>query len=249
MMASSGMNGDFQDRVALVTGGTGALGGSITLDLLLSGARVVTTYVIEAEWRSLSGRAGASRERLTGMRVDLTQAAEVEAAVRAVREMHGRIDFLLAIAGGFAAGSVAETPEDVWDLMLGLNLRSLVSALRAVVPVMLAEDFGRIVTVSSGAILEGLGGPGAGIVAYAASKAAVRQLTEILAEEVKGHNIRVHCLLPGTMDTEANRRAMPTADPSKWVKTEEVAGVVHRLLAEVAPSPVLVPILHRNAGS
>ena len=208
MMASEGMSADFQDRVALVTGGTGALGGSITLDLLLSGARVVTTYVIEAEWRSLSGR-----------------------------------------AGGFAAGSVAETPEDVWDLMLGLNLRSLVSALRAVVPVMLAEDFGRIVTVSSGAILEGLGGPGAGIVAYAASKAAVRQLTEILAEEVKGHNIRVHCLLPGTMDTEANRRAMPTADPSKWVKTEEVAGVVHRLLAEVAPSPVLVPILHRNAGS
>ena len=111
MMASEGMNGDFQDRVALVTGGTGALGGSITLDLLLSGARVVTTYVIEAEWRSLSGRAGASRERLTGMRVDLTQAAEVEAAVRAVREMHGRIDFLLAIAGGFAAGSVAETAE------------------------------------------------------------------------------------------------------------------------------------------
>ena len=246
MMASEGMNGDFQDRVALVTGGTGALGGSITRDLLLSGARVVTTYVIEAEWRSLSGRAGASRERLTGMRVDLTQAAEVEAAVRAVREMHGRIDFLLAIAGGFAAGSVAETPEDVWDLMLGLNLRSLVSALRAVVPVMLAEDFGRIVTVSSGAILEGLG---AGIAAYAVSKGAVRQLTEILAEEVKGHNIRVHCLLPGTMDTEANRRAMPTADPSKWVKTEEVAGVVHRLLAEVAPSPVLVPILHRNAGS
>jgi NAD(P)-dependent dehydrogenase (short-subunit alcohol dehydrogenase family) len=246
MMASQGMNTDFQDRVALVTGGTGALGGAVTLDLLSSGARVVTTYVIETEWQSLSERAGASRERITGLRVDLTRAGEVEAAVRSVLQTHARIDFLLAIAGGFAAGSVAETPEGVWDAMLGLNLRSLISALRAIVPVMLAQNFGRIVTVSSGAIL---GGPGAGIAAYAVSKGAVRQLSEILAEEVKGHDIRVHSLLPGTMDTEANRRAMPQADPSKWVKTEEVAAVVHRLLSASAPSPVLVPILHPGAGS
>jgi NAD(P)-dependent dehydrogenase (short-subunit alcohol dehydrogenase family) len=229
-----------------VTGGTGALGGAISLDLASSGARVVTTHVIEAEWLKLSERAGDSRERLTGLRVDLTRPEEVEAAVRSVRQRYGRIDFLLAIAGGFAAGSIAGTPEAVWDAMLGLNLRSLVSALRAVVPIMLAQDFGRIVTVSSGAILDG---PGAGMAAYAVSKGAVRQLSEILAEEVKGHNIRVHCLLPGTMDTEANRRAMPTADPSKWVKTEEVAGVVHRLLAASEPSPVLVPVLHREAGS
>jgi NAD(P)-dependent dehydrogenase (short-subunit alcohol dehydrogenase family) len=232
--------------VALVTGGTGALGGAITLDLVSSGARVVTTHVTEAEWLKLSARAGDSRERLTGLRVDLTRPDEVEAAVRSVRQRYGRIDFLLAIAGGFAAGSIAATPESVWDAMLGLNLRSLVSALRAVVPVMLAQNFGRIVTVSSGAILDS---PGAGMAAYAVSKGAVRQLSEILAEEVKGHNIRVHCLLPGTMDTEANRRAMPAADPSKWVKTEAVAGVVHRLLGDGEPSPVLVPILHGDAGS
>ena len=229
-----------------MTGGTGALGGAITLDLVSSGARVVTTYVVEAEWRSLSERAGASRERLTGMRVDLTRAGEVEAAVRSVLQMHGRIDFLLAIAGGFAAGPVAETPESVWDAMLGLNLRSLVSTLRAVVPGMLARNSGRIVTVSSGAILDG---PGAGIAAYAVSKGAVRQLSEALAEEIKGHNVRVHCLLPGTMDTEANRRAMPKADPSKWVKTGQVAAVVHCLLAGDAPSPLLVPILRPGAPS
>lgn len=240
------MSTDFQDRIALVTGGTGALGGALSLDLVASGARVVTTYVVEAEWRDLSKRAGASRERLTGMRVDLTRPGEVEAAVRSVLQMHRRIDFLLAIAGGFAAGSVADTPESVWDEMLGLNLRSLVSALRAALPGMLARNSGRILTVSSGAILDG---PGAGIAAYAVSKGAVRQLSEILAEEVKGHNVRVHCLLPGTMDTEANRRAMPKADPSKWVKTGQVAGVVHRLLADDALSPVLVPILQPGSAS
>ena len=240
------MSADFHDRVALVTGGTGALGAAISLDLLGSGARVVTTYVVEAEWRSLSERAGDSRERLTGMRVDLTRAAEVEAAVRSVQQMHGRIDFLLAIAGGFAAGSVADTPDSVWETMINLNLKSAVSALRAVLPLMLARNFGRIVTVSSGAIVDS---PGAGIAAYAVTKGAVRQLSQILAEEVEGHNIRVHSLLPGTMDTEANRRSMPKADPSKWVKTEEVAALVHRLLAQDAPSPVLVPIFHPGAGS
>ena len=240
------MNADFQDRVALVTGGTGALGGAITLDLLSSGAHVLVTYVIEAEWQDLTARAGASRARLTGLRVDLTRTAEVEAAVQKLRQSRGRLDFLLAIAGGFAAGKIVETPESAWDLMLTLNLRALVSVLRLVVPVMLDQNFGRIVTVSSGAILDG---PGAGIAAYAVSKGAVRQVSEILAEEVKGHNIRVHCLLPGTMDTAANRRAMPEADPSKWVKTGEVARVVHRLLGDGPPSPVLVPILHPGAGS
>ena len=99
-------------------------------------------------------------------------------------------------------------------------------------------------TVSSGALLNG---PGAGIAAYAVSKAAVRHLSEILAEEVKGYNIRIYCLMPGTMDTEANRRAMPDADPSQWVKTEQVARVVHGLLADAADSPLVVPVVQPDA--
>jgi NAD(P)-dependent dehydrogenase (short-subunit alcohol dehydrogenase family) len=86
-------------------------------------------------------------------------------------------------------------------------------------------------------------GPGAGIAAYAVSKAAVRHLSEVLAEEVKGHNIRVHCLLPGTMDTESNRRSMPNANFSQWVTTTEVARLVHHLLLDEADAPLVVPIL------
>jgi NAD(P)-dependent dehydrogenase (short-subunit alcohol dehydrogenase family) len=107
---------------------------------------------------------------------------------------------------------------------------------------MIRQNFGRIVTVSSGSILRG---GGAGIAAYAVSKGAVRQLSEILADELKNYDIRVHSIMPGTMDTEANRRAMPEADFSKWVKTEDVARVIHFLLSDDARAvrSVVVPVL------
>lgn len=231
---------DFQNRVALVTGGTGALGSAVVLDLLQSSARVAVTYIVEQEWQALLARAAAWRESLEGQRVDLTRSSEVEAWLRSVQKIHGRVDFLLAIAGGFAAGKVDETSDEVWDLMLKLNLRSLISVLRPVLPIMMQQNFGRIVTVSSGAILEA---PGAGIAAYAVSKAAVRQLSEVVSEEVKACDIRVHCLMPGTMDTEANRRAMPDADRSRWVPTGEVAWAIHQLLLDEARTPVVVPVV------
>ncbi len=232
----------FENRVAIVTGGTGALGRGITLDLLASGARVAVTYRSAEELTALARDAGANAERLFGMQVDLTRAGDVEASVRDLSARWGRIDFLVAVAGGFAAGKSFETDEKTWDHMFNLNCRSLVKCLRAVVPVMIQQNFGRIVTLSSGAILRG---GGAGIAAYAVSKGAVQQLSEILADELKNYDIHVHCLLPGTMDTPANRRSMPNADFSKWVKTEDVARVIHFLLSDDARAirSVVVPVL------
>jgi len=220
---------EFEQRVALVTGGTGALGSSVTLDLLRSGARVVVTYRSEKEWAALEAQAGERYERLSGAQVDLTQASEVEGLVADVLAKWRRIDYFVAVAGGFAAGKSFETDDKTWDHMLNLNLRSLIFCLRSVVPVMIAQNFGRIVTVSSGSILRG---GGAGIAAYAVSKGAVRQLSEILADELKAYDIHIHCILPGTMDTGANRLAMPKADFSKWVRTEDVARLAHFLLSD-----------------
>jgi NAD(P)-dependent dehydrogenase (short-subunit alcohol dehydrogenase family) len=233
---------EFKNRTALVTGGTGALGSSVTLDLLAAGARVAVPYRSEKEWEALRRRAGKSSESLLGVRTDLTRADEVERCVAQVAERWHRVDFLVAVAGGFAAGKSYETEERTWDQMLNLNLRTLAHCLRAVVPRMVEQNFGRIVTVSSGAILRG---GGAGIAAYAVSKGAVRQLSEILADEVQNYDIRVHCVMPGTMDTDANRRAMPKADFAKWVKTEDVARVIHFLLSDAARAvrSVAVPVL------
>ena len=233
---------DFDNRGAIVTGGTGALGSAVTLDLLRAGARVAVTYRSEGEWVELEGLAAEHRDRLVGAKVDLTKAGEVGAFVAEIAGRWERVDFLVCIAGGFAAGKSYETDEQTWDKMFNLNLRTVVLCLRTVVPLLIRQNFGRIVTVSSGAILRG---GGAGIAAYAVSKGAVRQLTEILADELKGFNIRSHSIMPGTMDTEANRRSMPQADFSKWVKTEEVARVIHWLLSDDARAvrSVVVPVL------
>ena len=233
---------DFQNRVAIVTGGTGALGSSVALDLLASGACVAVTYRKDEEWARFEGLAKGHHGVLAGIKTDLLAASEVERLVASVLSRWSRIDFLVAVAGGFAAGKSYETDEKTWDQMFNLNLRSVYLCLRAVVPVMLRQNFGRIVTISSGAILRG---GGAGIAAYALSKGAVRQLTEILADELKDHDIRAHCVIPGTMDTEANRRAMPKADFSKWVKTEDVARAIHFLLSDSARSlrHVVLPVL------
>jgi NAD(P)-dependent dehydrogenase (short-subunit alcohol dehydrogenase family) len=233
---------EFEGRVAIVTGGSGALGSAVTLDLLGGGARVAVPYTADEHWVALQNRAGAARERLRGAKVDLKKAVGVEHFVAAVLEQWGRVDFLLCMAGGFAAGKIHETSEESWDRMFDLNLRTVFLALRAAVPAMIKQNFGRIVTISSGAILNG---GGAGIGAYAVSKGAVRQLTEIVADDLKGYAIHAHCILPGTMDTDANRRAMPGADCSQWVKTEDVARIIHFLLSDDsrAVRSVIVPVL------
>lgn len=231
-----------QDRTAIVTGGTVALGSAVTLDLLAAGARVAVTYVSQEEWSDLRARAADSGDKLRGAKVDLVQPSAVEGFVRELAADWGRVDFLVAVAGGFAAGRSYEADDQAWEHMFNLNLRSVVNCLRAVVPLMIRQNYGRIVTISSGAILRG---GGAGIAPYAISKGAVRQLSELLADEVKAYDIHVHCLMPGTMDTPANRRSMPHADFSKWVKTEDVARVIRFLLSDDARAvrSVAVPVL------
>jgi len=233
---------DFRDRVAVITGGTGALGCAVALDLLRSGATVAVPYREQEGWESLRAVAGEHAGRLTGGPVDLTDSAGVDRFITGVLERAKRLDFLVCVAGGFAAGRSFETDDRVWEHMLDLNLKSIVRTLRPVVPVMVRQNFGRIVTVSSGAILKG---GGAGMAAYAVSKGAVTQLTEILAQELDGYDIRAHSVMPGTLDTEANRKAMPHADFAKWVKTEDVARVIHFLLSDQsrAVRSVAVPVL------
>lgn len=233
---------DFDGRIAIVTGGTGALGRAVVLDLLQSGARVAVPYLQEGAWKALRAEAGDQAGRLTGGRVDLTDSSQAERFVQDVAAESDRLDFLVCLAGGFAVGKSFESDERAWDRMLDLNLRSVFLLLPAVIPSMMSRNFGRIVTVSSGVIL---GGGGAGVAAYAVTKGAVKQLTEILAKELEGYEIRAHCVMPGTMDTEANRRAMPKADPAGWVKTQDVARVIHFLLGDQARAvrSAMVPVL------
>jgi NAD(P)-dependent dehydrogenase (short-subunit alcohol dehydrogenase family) len=144
-------------------------------------------------------------------------------------EHFGRVDIVVHTVGGFAGGtSLAETDDATFQRMLDLNLNSVFNLLRAVLPAMRKTGGGRIVAIGSRAAVE----PGVGIGAYSASKAAMVALMRTVALENKGAGITANVILPGTMDTPANRASIPNADFSKWVQPANVAALVTWLVSD-----------------
>jgi NAD(P)-dependent dehydrogenase (short-subunit alcohol dehydrogenase family) len=218
-------------RVAVVTGGTGALGQTITTDLLEAGGTVAIPYAVPDELRGLESRlAPGLRARLLALPTDVTREDAMGKFVQAVRDRLGRVDGLVNAVGGFAGGDLLSTSLAEWERMMALNLTSTVIACRAVLPLMIAGGGGRVVNIASRAVLA----PQGGFIAYTVSKAGVITLTQALSQEAKKHRITVNAVLPSTMDTPGNRRAMPDADRSEWVRPEDVAHVVSFLLSERA---------------
>lgn len=222
---------DFAGGVVFVAGGTGALGRAVSLAFLEAGASVAVTFRRPAELEGLRAEAGARGSRLFGEAVDVTDEVAVARFLGEVRERHGRLDVLVNCVGGYAGGAMLwEADAKVFDDMLSLNLRPGWVLARAAVPLMLAAGRGAIVNVASRAALA----HGAGEAAYAASKAAALALFDSLAAELKGTGVRANSVLPSLIDTEANRKAMPKADFSKWPKPEEIARVILFLCGDEA---------------
>jgi NAD(P)-dependent dehydrogenase (short-subunit alcohol dehydrogenase family) len=218
-------------RVAVVTGGTGALGQAITLRFLADGAVVTVPYAVEAERERLAKRVAAGdRTRLALERVDVTDLAAMTRFVEGVVSGRGKVDILVAGVGGFTGGSLLETDRATWDRMLDLNLTSAFSAAKAVLPTMVRAGYGRVVVVASRAVVT----PAAGFIAYTVAKAGVIAFTQALAQETRDHGITVNAVLPSTMDTDANRAAMPDGDRKGWVPVEAVADGIAVLAREAS---------------
>lgn len=222
-------------RTSLVTGGTGGLGQDVVLRLLARGDRVVVPWFAEGEAQRLSGRVEAAggdagpdaRERLVLIEGDVTDEAWLgELARRLEREGWG-LDVLLNLVGGFAAGALRETELGTWEKMMALNARSVFLVTRAMAALLEASGRGRVVNMAA---LPAVSGRGDGMAAYAASKAAVVALTRSLARELE--SVTVNAVAPSTIDTEANRRAMPDADFTRWVKPAEIAALMHFLTGD-----------------
>jgi NAD(P)-dependent dehydrogenase (short-subunit alcohol dehydrogenase family) len=225
------MTGRFEGSVALVAGGTGGLGRAVSLAFLEEGARVVVTYRSHPEWESLRSAAGANATRLEGYSVDVTEEAAVRQLIEKILARHGRLDALVNTVGGYAGGlKLWEMETKVFEQMLALNLRSGYALSRAAVRAMLKQGRGAIVNVASRAALD----HAAGASAYAASKAAAVAMLDSLAADVKGSGVRVNTILPSIIDTEANRKAMPKADFSKWPKPQDIARVILFLCTDEA---------------
>ena len=209
-------------QIALVTGANGGLGTYVSGSLLAAGATVVGIA------RSIA--AGEAHDsRFYPVSADLTDPEEVRKLITRLAAQFQKIDLLVHVMGGFAGGaSVAQTDDATWRKMMDLNVNAAFYVFRSVVPVMRESGGGRIIAIGSRQAVQ----PAAGVGAYSASKAALVSLVQTVAIENKDKNIRANVILPGTMDTPANRAAMPKANFGKWVKPEHVAELVLMLASD-----------------
>jgi NAD(P)-dependent dehydrogenase (short-subunit alcohol dehydrogenase family) len=225
-------------KVVLVTGADGGLGTYVTQAFLDAGATVVGTSrkIRPSDFESAN---------FTALAAEISTSAGAKSLVDRVVERFGKLDVVAHTVGGFAGGqSIADTDDATFQRMFDLNLNCVFYILRAAVP-LLRKTSGRVIAIGSRAALE----PGAGVGAYSASKAAMVSLIRTVAVENKDAGLTANVILPGTMDTPANRKAIPNADISKWVQPASVAKLVVWLAGEAGKdvNGAVIPVYGKDA--
>jgi NAD(P)-dependent dehydrogenase (short-subunit alcohol dehydrogenase family) len=226
---------EMQGKVAIVTGGAGAIGAAVVRKLLDEGATVVVADRTSRE---------STEERLSYVETDVTVDESVRAMVARVVADHGAVHALFNVAGGFKYGPVIEELDVAdWESMMNLNLKSVFLCMKHVLPTMKRQGYGRIVSVAARSGLKG----DVMVAPYAASKAGVILLTQTAAEESKAYGVTVNAVLPSVVDTPANRASMPDADFDAWVAPSDLAEVMVFLASERARAVTgaALPVYHR----
>lgn len=234
---------NMENKVTIISGASGGLGGTVSRAFYEAGATLVLLGSQLAGVQEVAASLG--QERILPLAANLSDPAGAEEVVRAALAQFGRVDILLNLAGGFGGGKpVGESADDDLNKMLDINLRTAYNLSRAAVKPMLAQKWGRIINVGSRDALHGR----PNYSAYAISKAGVLRLTESMAAEVQDYGITVNAIVPGAIDTEANRKNLPDADFSKWVKPAEIAATLLFLAGEgaAAINGAAIPLYGRS---
>ena len=205
-----------KDNVILVTGADGGLGTFVTQAFLKIGAVVIGTS------RKIQ-QSAFKESNFTALPAEVSTHEGAKSLVDQIVTRFGRLDVLAHTVGGFAGGqSIADTDDATFQQMLDVNLNSVFHMLRAALPPLRKSGNGRVIAIGSRAAVE----PGASIGAYSASKAAVVSLIKTVALENKDAGLTANVILPGTIDTPTNRKAMSKADYAKWVRPSTIADLV-----------------------
>ncbi len=236
---ASEIGDSMKGKVVLVTGANGGLGTYVTQAFLDAGATVVGTS------RKIQ-QSDFNNPNFIAMPAEISTREGAKVLVDQVVDRFGKLDVLAHTVGGFAGGqSIADTDDATFQRMFELNLNCLFHILRAAVPLLRKTGTGRIIAIGSRAALE----PGTGVGAYSASKAAMVSLMKTASLENKDAGLTANVILPGTMDTPANRKAIPNADVSKWVQPATVAGLVVWLAGEAGKdvNGSVIPVYGKDA--
>ena len=229
-------------KAIVVTGAFGSLGRSVAESVAAAGARVAALDRSDA----IHTPKFPLGIRMFGG-VDLALAPSAESAFHSIAEELGAIDGLVNIAGGFRWEKLAGGDVGTWDDLYNMNLRTAVNASQAALPFLVksgaAHGNGRIINLGAAGAIKA----GAGMGAYAASKAGVARLTEALAEELKDSGVTVNAIQPSIIDTPANRKNLPSADFERWVTPAQIADVIVFLLSprSHAITGALIPVTGR----
>jgi len=216
----------------LITGANGGLGTAVCQEFLSTGAKVIG---VALQWKQPAP--------FTTISADVTTEVGCDSMVKQALEQ-GPIDALVHLVGGFAGGSpVADTTDQTWDSMMNVNLRAAFCCIRAALKPMHAAGRGRIVAIGTRMAVE----PSPNFAAYAVSKAALVALIKTVAAEGQKFGVTANVVLPSTIDTPANRAAMPKADFSRWVASQSIAKLLVFLTSDAAAdtSGAVIPIYGR----
>ncbi|MDY7012193.1 MAG: SDR family oxidoreductase [Cyanobacteriota bacterium] len=235
-----------QDRVAIVTGGTGGIGRATCQALAAEGAKIVIVDRfedrIEELQKDLKETEGSNPETL-GLALDVAREADMEAMARQTQDRFGRIDFLITCAGilrapGSLPKPMVEVSEEEWDVVIDINLKGVFLSNRAVLPAMIAQKSGTILNLSSTSGRQGR----AHDAPYCASKFGVIGLSESLAEEVRLYGIKVQAILPDAIDTPLWEQNGPIK-PEYALPPERVADLIVYMLTLPADTLLVAPAI------
>ena len=220
-------------RSVIVTGGFGVLGQAVAESFAAAGDRVARIDFAASARTAIAGTLDVGS-------VDLTDAASTRAALDKVVAVHGGIDVLVNVAGGFTWETLEGGSIESWARMQSMNLMTAATITQLALPELRKSSAGRIVNIGAGAAIKA----GMGMGAYAASKSGVHRLTEALAEELAGSSVTVNAVLPSIIDTPTNRADMPDADFSQWVQPDAIADVIGFLASDAgrSVSGALIPV-------